>query len=303
MAIQHDGKSPGKIWYAWQKTKALSQSFFDYSTKNEAKAAAKNTGLTVGSAVSYGLANSYLLPLLPIPGIGLIVSVAGFFAVAHFGRKSFIKAKSVVKSPFVYNYVRQAEYKWQDKKSRPALLQRLKNSIKAKADKIPLPLVKAVKWAALALAVVGAAVATGGGLNALGIPAISGNATTLAILGGIAKAGAVVGLTSAAALGTVIGLAVVAIPVGLVLSAVARNAAIRRDPNRISFKPKPPKPPVNDDVTPIDKGVVFQPKAQSFEFNDNAPPANNSGLSDARKAAAEARANSRKNKGSSNRFT
>ena len=304
MAIQHDGKSPGKIWYAWQKTKALTMSFFDYSTKNEAKAAAKNTGFTFGSAIGYGLTNAYLLPLLPIPGIGIIASVAGFYAVAHFGRKAFIKTKSVVKSPFVYNYVRQAEYKWQDKKSRPALGQRIKNAIKAKVDKIPLPLVKAAKWAGLALAVAGAALATGGALNAAGVPAISGSATTATILGGIAKVGAVIGLSSAAAVGTAIGLAVVAIPVGLVLSAVARNAAIRRDPNRISFKPKPPKPPVNDDATPIDKGVVFQPTAQSFEFNDNAPPSNgaSAGLSDARKAAAEARAAARKNKSSSNRF-
>ncbi|MDE1151311.1 MAG: hypothetical protein PW788_02145 [Micavibrio sp.] len=298
MAIKYEGKSPNKLWYGWQRTKALVQSFGDYSTGKDAKAAAKNGGMTLGSAVSYGLANSYLLPFIPLPGIGIIASVAASIAVWHFGMNTYRKIKTVNNSNFVYNYVRQKEYAWEAKKARKPLLQRIKLGLKAKADKIPLPLVKAAKWLGIAAAVTGAALATGGALNALGVPAISGSATTATILGGIAKAGALIGLTATAAVGTAIGLAVAAIPVGVAVMVVARNTAIRRNPNRPSFKPKPPAPPTNDDKTPISKGVVFSAdKGSSFTFNDNAAPsaqdtpaAEAPGMSEARKAAAAARA-------------
>jgi len=301
MAIQYDGKSPSKIWYAWQRTKALATSFGDYSVGKDSKAAAKNGGMTLGSAIAYGLTNSYLLPFIPIPGIGLIASVGASIAVWHFGMKTYRKIKTVNSSNYVYNYVRQKEYAWEAKKARKPLLQRIKANLKAKADKIPLPVVKTAKWLGIAAAVVGATVATGGALNALGVPGIAGSTTAATILGGIAKAGALVGLTATAAAGTVIGLAVAAIPVGIAVMVVARNAAIHRDPNRPSFKPKPPAPPSNDDKTPISKGVVFSAeKGSSFTFNDNAAPSVDSSapeapaMSEARKAAAAARANRKK---------
>jgi len=189
--------------------------------------------------------------------------------------------------------------------------QRIKAGIQAKLDKIPLGVVKAAKWAGLALAAVGAVAATGGALNYAAIPAISANATTLAVLGGIAKAGALIGLTATAAVGTVVGLAVAAIPVGILLSVSARKAVYRREAEGKSFKPskQPKAAPTPQDTTPISKGVVFGPKSgQSFDFNDNAPPpaappaASADNLSEERRKAAEERAAARKNKGNSNRF-
>lgn len=309
MAVQHDGKSPGKLWYAWQKSKALSKSFFDYTTEKDARAGAKSAGISLGTLAGSSAVFHYVAVLAAVPLLPTVVGLVAGTVAINFGMKAFRKFQLVNNSPMVYNYVRQQEYKWVDRKTRKPLGQRLKAGIVAKLDKIPLGVVKAAKWAGVALAGLGAVATTGGLLNYAGIPAISSSPAMLTVLGGIAKAGALVGLTATAAVGTAVGIAVAAIPLGVLLAVKSRDAVYRRSNEGQSFKPskQPKTPPVTQGNEPISKGVVFGLKSgQSFDFNDNAPPAQppaaSAEISDARRQAAEARAAARKNKGNSNRF-
>ncbi len=293
MAIQYDGKSPGKLWYFWQNTKAMLRTPFEYSTQKDAKKAGKDVGIFVGAAaVTQGVLSVSMIAALPL--VPLLVSLVGFSVAINFGWQGFQKMRMLKNSSFVYGYVREKENQWLHRKADGNFLQRGLKSVKDKianfGSSIPLSVVKAGKWIGGGLAAAGAAVGIGAGLSYAGVPAFSTGATATGILGGIAHAGAVVGLSAAAAVATVTGLAVAAIPVGIAAMAWCNKTAYARNPDRPVFK----KPQPNGQ--PIDRGQVFTPKAKaaSFEFNtssNSAEPVNNnsSELSAERKRAAEER--------------
>lgn len=302
MSIKYDGKSPGKLWYFWQNTKALARTPFEYTTQRDAKKAGKDIGIFVGvAALTQGVLSVGMIAALPLAP--MLISLVGFSVALNFGWQGFNKIRALKNSSFVYGCVRENENKWLHRKADGNVFKRGLKSIKDKVasigSKIPLPLVKGGKWLGIAAAVTGAAAAIGAGLSYAGVPAFSTGAAASSILGGIAQAGAVIGLSAAAATATVTGLAVLAIPVGLVASAWCRKTAYARNPDRPVFKKPPPGAP------PIDRGQVFSSKAASFEFNANsntAAPVNDDALSEQRRKAAEQRAANRNRRDNSNRF-
>ena len=295
MSIKYDGKSPSRLWYFWQKTKALARTPFEYTTHNDAKKAGKDLGIFVGAAaVTQGILSIGMIAALPLAPT--LISLVGFSVALTYGWNGFQKARALMGSSFVYGYVREKENQWLHKKADGNALKRGLKSIKEKiagiGGKIPLPLVKAGKWLGIAAATVGAATGIGAALSYAGVPAFSTGAAATSILGGIAQVGAVVGLSAAAAVATVTGIAVAAIPLGLVAAAWCRKTAYARSPDRPSFKK-----PSSGSGQPIDRGQVFSPKAASFEFNTSSPSAtpvsngNDNELSEQRRKAAEERAN------------
>jgi hypothetical protein len=303
MSVQYEGKSPNKLWYFWQNTKALARTPFEYTTQRDARKAGKDVAIFIAAAaatsVVLGVPIIAALPVLPS-----LISIAGSLTASIFAWQGFQKIRALKNSSFVYGCVRESENKWLHRKADGNVFKRGLKSIKDKissiGSKIPLPLIKGGKWLGIAAAAAGAIAAIGAGLSYAGIPAFSTGATATTILGSIAQAGAVIGLSAAAATATVTGLALLAIPVGLAASAWCRKTAYTHDPNRPVFK----KP--SSGAQPIDRGQVFSSKAASFEFNANsstATPVNDDALTEQRKKAAEQRANNRKRGGNSNRFT
>ncbi|MEZ0260157.1 MAG: hypothetical protein ACAH80_04065 [Alphaproteobacteria bacterium] len=292
MSVRYDGKSPGKLWYFWQKTKAMAQTPFHYETQGEAKKIGKNMGIFVGAAAAtqivLGVGIIAALPLLPT-----LISLAGFSTALYFGWNGVRQIGPLAKSSFVYGSVREAEDKWLERKQKGNVLQRtlknVKDGVAKLADKIPLPLAKAGKWLGFGAAGAGVVAAVGAGLHYLGVPGLAAGS---AVATSVATAGAAIGLTAAATVAVVAGLAVAAIPLGILAAASLKASVNRRAPaERPTFgKPKGPKPPSNDDG---DRNTVFQPKATSVNFNDNAPPAKDDGLTEQRRKAAEARANNK----------
>lgn len=123
MAIQYNGKSPGKLWYGYQNTKAFFKAFGDYTTKREAAAGAKNTGIALGTLA---VAQMIVIPMIAfVPLLPLVVSLASSVAAIHYAFKAFRDFKGVAQSRFVSNEVSAAEDRWADKKARPGLLKRL----------------------------------------------------------------------------------------------------------------------------------------------------------------------------------
>lgn len=305
MAIRYDGKQPSKLWYFWQKTKALAQTPFNITTRKDAARFGKDAGITAGTLVAANLLLG--VPIIAAtPILPWIIGAAAIMTGFKFGREAWFKFKALKETALVSNYVRDKENKWFDRKARGPLLKRIKDGVKAKIDAIPLGVVKAAKWLGLGAAAAGATGAAAGALSYAGVPAFATGAAATTVLSAIAQAGAVIGLTAAGATAVALGLAVAAIPAGIGLFVAARNAAIRRSPDRPSFGPKKSAPQPSGE--PIEKGVVFTAeKGNSFDFNDSAKPqapanGNDDALSEARRKAAEERARNRKGRDNSKRF-
>lgn len=299
MSVRYDGKSPSKLWYFWQKTKAMAQTPFHYETQGEAKKIGKNMGIFVGAAAATQLVLSVSI-IAALPLVPTLISLAGFSTALYFGWNGVRQIGQLAKSSFVYGSVRQSEDKWLERKQKGNVLERtlknVKDGVAKLADKIPLPLAKAGKWLGFGAAGVGAVAAVGAGLHYLGVPGLAAGS---AVATTVASAGAAIGLTAAATVAVVAGLAVAAIPLGILAAASLKASVNRRAPNKPTFgKPKGPKPPSNDDGG--DKNVVFQPKATSVEFNNSAPK--DDGLSEERRKAAEQRAANKQRRGGGPKF-
>ncbi len=299
MGVQYDGKSPGKGWYFWQKTKALARTPFNHTTRKDAGRFGKDAGITVGvlagANIALGIPVLMAAPILP----WVIGATAIFFAFKH-GRAAWSKFGALKETAAVTNYVREQENNWYEKQVRKPLLTRIKDGFKKKVDAIPAPVIKTLKFAGLALAVAG--VATGGAI-ALGafalVPALAPFAAA------VVQAGAAIGLTATAATATAIGISALAVPAAGVATYTTSNASIlRRDPASSPFKFQKP----SQTQKPISQGEVFSPGAngKSFDFNDEAKPAtptaNDNSQNEARRKAAEERAKNKKNRDNSKKF-
>lgn len=298
MGVQYDGKSPGKAWYFWQKTKALAKTPFNHTTRKDAGRFGKDAGITLGvlagANIALGIPVLMAAPIVP----WVIGATAIFFAFKH-GRAAWSKFGALKETAAVTNYVREQENKWYDKQARKPLLTRVKDGIKKKIDAIPAPAIKALKFAGLAVAVAGLAAGGAIALGAFGlVPALAPLAAT------IVEAGAAIGLTATAATATAIGVSALAVPAAGIATYTTSNASIlRRDPANSPFKFKKP----SDNAKPISQGEVFTPGAngKSFDFNSEAKPAaptNDNAASDARRKAAEERARNKKNRDNSKKF-
>lgn len=299
MGVQYDGKSPGKAWYFWQKTKALAMTPFNHTTRKDAGRFAKDAGITTGILVGANLLLGVPV-LMAAPILPWVIGFAAITGAFKFGRDAWSKFGALKETAAVTNYVRGQENKWYDKQVRKPLLTRIKDGFKKKVDAIPAPVIKTLKFAGLALAVAG--LATGGAiaLGAFGlVPALAPLAAT------IVEAGAAIGLSATAATATAIGLSALAAPAAGIATFTTSNASIlRRDPANSPFKFKKP----SETAKPISQGEVFSPGAngKSFEFNDEAKPAtptaNDNAANEQRRKAAEERAKNKKNRDNSKKF-
>jgi len=132
MAIQYKGKSPNKLWYGYQNTKAFFKAFGDYTTKRDAQAGAKNSAVSLGTLA---VAQMVVIPAIAaVPLLPLVVSLASSVAAIHFAFKAFHNFKAVAQSRFVSNEVGAAEERWADRQARPGLLKRLGASFGKKKD-------------------------------------------------------------------------------------------------------------------------------------------------------------------------
>lgn len=123
MAIQYKGKSPNKLWYGYQNTKAFFKAFGDYTTKKDAQNGAKNTGISLGTLF---VAHMIVIPAIAsVPFIPLVVSLASSVAAIHYAFKAFRDFKEVGQSRFLAAEVSSAEDRWADNKARPGLLKRM----------------------------------------------------------------------------------------------------------------------------------------------------------------------------------
>lgn len=123
MAIQYKGKSPNKLWYGYQNTKAFFKAFGDYTTKRDAQTGAKNSAISLGTLA---VAQMVVIPAIAfVPLLPLVVSLASSVAAIHFAFKAFHNFKEVAQSRFVSNEVSAAEDRWADNKARPGLFKRI----------------------------------------------------------------------------------------------------------------------------------------------------------------------------------
>ncbi|MBI1215068.1 MAG: hypothetical protein GC185_04515 [Alphaproteobacteria bacterium] len=305
MSVKYNGKSPSKLWYIWQNTKGFAHSITNPATKKDAKAGAKSGGISAAVLLGGGAITKIgFIAIMPI--IPTVISLAAVGGAGYFGLNAYRKFKLIKKSSTHQTYMRKQEQKWLDRKNRAPLFTRIKEGIGKKIDSIPRPLLKIAKWGGIGTALAGVAASGAAALNALGVGAFSTGATATAVLGGIVKAGAIVGLTATAAPAVAVAIAVAAIPVGIAAAVTASKIAYRTDPERLSFGKKKkwaideqedaPKKQLSSTAEPAPAPA----QQQSGAFNDNAAPKKeepaeeDTALSEARKKAAAERRAARK---------
>lgn len=291
MGVQFNGKSPSKLWYVAQTTKAMMMTPFNHTTRKDAGRLGKNAAIITGSLIA---ANFLMgVPLIGGTILSWVVGGAAITATFHFGRKGWEQFKGLKETAFVSNYVREQENKWYERKKNGNVFTRALNSVKEKFAKIPAAVKQVAKWGGLATAVAALGAGAAGALGHFGVvPALAPFAE--AVIG----IGVAAGLTATVAAGVALGAAVVAIPVGL---GVFRAASKSLDAANPGSKPgffKRPAP----DGKPISEGTVFTGEAKSFDFNDNAAPKKDDALAKQRAAAAEARNKNKQRRDNSNKF-
>ena len=359
MSVSYKGKSPGKIWYTWQKTKGMfATKQYKPFAKNSTGAGLSATGTvliqqqlaTVLSYLPLGLAGlggmaaynafkavrpgddlknkvstgdrwksaakyagaAVLLGLLT-PTAATWVSLGLIGATGFFGLRSVQSWKAAASSIDVRNYVRKQENTWLDKKDAGPWHKRLGRKIKAIGTSIKMGLAKTVKWgsvttgvATLAATAIGAAQYAGYGILSAGAAATVTTAAT--------SVGALVGLAAAPALITAAAIVLTATTVTGLLAhnkireiRASRDAGVRE--NRFLKKPREIEETPAADTTPAKLSNDNKPQtAATFNAQADTKPAaqpqvetpkaeDSEELSDARRAAAEARRKRRKDTG------
>src|SRR5690606_13939554 len=97
--------------------------FGDYTTKREAQAGLKNTGISLGTLF---VAQMIVIPAIAaVPFVPLVLSLASSVFAIHYGIKAFYDFKNVAQSRFVANEVSAAEDRWADRQARPGFFKRM----------------------------------------------------------------------------------------------------------------------------------------------------------------------------------
>jgi hypothetical protein len=268
MKPQYEGRSPGRIWYAWQRTKALASTFRNSATKSEAKGMGRNTAISAGSLLTAG----YIYANITLMGLPTVLLIAGVAAGGFFGIKAFNDIRSLRKSSACVNYIREQENKWVVKQSKPKLMSRIKAAF-----------TRAGTVLGCALAAAGTALATTAILQYTGVIL----PTTLAsVFGPVA---ATIGFN------ILLGFSLGTIPLGIVGAIVCHKATRRllgkKEPEKKSFFYKAPSAQ-NDN-----KSTVKNQQSVTNTFSQSATVKKETALSEERLKAAEARKAGRKKDG------
>lgn len=354
MSVSYEGKSPGKLWYTWQKTKGI------FATKQH-KPFAKNTtgaGLSATGTVLIQQQLATVLAYLPLglaglggmaaynaykavrPGndlknkistgdrwksvakyagaavlLGVLTPTAATWvslgligATGFFGLRSVQSWKAAANSMDVRNYIRKQENKWLDKKAEGPWHKRLGRKIKAIGTSIKLGVAKAVKWGSVSTGVATLAAAAVGAAQYYGVGILSAGAAST-ITTAAASVGAVVGLAAAPAMITAAAIVLTTSAVaGLIAHHKIREIRASRDEgvreNRFLKKSRTLED-APEETAPATLSNDNAPKAAaSFNTNADTKPVEQpkaeepkEELSEARKAAAEARRKRRKDTG------
>lgn len=281
MALRHEGVSPSKFWYTWQKTKGILKTFPDKNYGKDAKVMLRHAGLAAGAALGgCALASLLYIPLL-IPFVSSLAATAG---TGFFGYQAYNKIKILKDSPVVSRYVKEQEKTWLEKKTRAPLLSRMGAFCKRVFGKALLPVVKAGKWLGIAKATIGTLLGAVGACQLAGMNIISATA--------LGAAGASVGLSAGGALIAATAICFVAVPAGIGFSLLCRKAANRLEKDFVDRQPE-------SRSVPAFKSRLEEKHARSSSprpaagFNA-AAPAEQTQLSEERRKVAEERAAQRK---------
>lgn len=205
MTIEFEGKSPGKIWYAWQRAKSLGQIFVNKDLRNSVK----STALSATSAIGVPVAGLYLSPfamIVPFLGPIAVLGVTGGIG-AFMCWKTYKNARDLKNSNVFSNYIRQQEYEWHDRKKTAAAAKMTDSARKSRAF-----ILKAGAVAGYALAALGGTGAIVGGLQYAGVVSII-------------PAAALTALTAVISLPAAIAIAATAIPTGIIAGLAFGNRA------------------------------------------------------------------------------
>lgn len=279
-----------------------------------------STGSRWKSAAKYGGAAILLGILTPTAATWVSLGLIG--ATGYFGLRGFQSWKAAAQSMDVRNYVRGQESKWLDKKQAGTLRQRLTRKIKSIGTNIKMGVMKTLKFGSIGTGIAATAATALGVAQYYGAGLLSAGAVS-SVTAAITTAGAAIGIAAAPALITAAVIVAAAIPVSAAVGLVAhhkiREIRASREGNAPTGNRFLKKKPVANDDTP-------EESAPSKLSNDNAPkaaegfntnadkepaktvakqepkpqpkPEEDEALSEARRAAAEARRNRRKSGGS-----
>lgn len=265
MKPQYEGRSPGRLWYGWQHTKAFVKTLASKATRSGAKSFGKNTGLTAAAFTAAGFFSN-----ITFFGIPSLVMLVGIGAGALCGFRAFRNARDLTRSSTYRDFMRHQENKWVVKQSKPKLMARIK-SLFTRAGTV----------LGYALATAGAALATTAGLQMGGV--ISSAALTT-VLGGVA---------ATVSLPVILGVAAAAIPLGIIGGIVCRKATRRL----LGIQPGDKKPAANVKAIDAknDNKTAFKNQSATSAFTSSATVTTQSSeLSDERKKAQEERLRNKK---------
>lgn len=277
MAGLHNGQSPSKIWYAYQRTKGVFKSMTDKTYGRDAKVMAVQSGTSAAClGAAYLLAGvSTFLFFIPVVGA---VGAGGFF-----GYQAYKSGKTVTRSPVVTNHMRLAERAWVEKKSKPSAFSRSVAALKRAYGATGATVMTVCKWASTATAVT-----AGIALGVVGAEFFSAGlippAITTAVVGAVTTTGATLGLGATAALWGAGAALALAIPAAVGVGALCRMAATKLSTVATTKAATPKRPVLKSrlDDTPSTLGNTPSPAA---EFNAPRPQSAESVAAAAERAA------------------
>ncbi len=273
-----------------------------------------STGTRWKSAAKYAGAAVLLGILTPTAATWVSLGLIG--ATGYFGLRGVQEWKGAAKSHDVRNYVQKQETKWLDKKEAGPWHKRLGRKIKAIGTNIKMGFAKTMKWGGIITGIAATAATALGVAQYYGVGLLSAGAAST-VTTAVTTLGAAVGIAAAPALITAAVIVAAAIPVSAVVGLLAHNKireirASREEgvrENRFLKKSRSIEDAQAEDTSPAKLSNDNVPKAAaSFNTNgDKKPTATpkatapveevSEEISEARRAAAEARRKRRKDTG------
>ncbi|HCS23849.1 MAG TPA: hypothetical protein PLW48_10745 [Alphaproteobacteria bacterium] len=149
MANEYTGEKPGKLWYAFQNTKAFIKAM-GYPNKDVAIAARNNIIATVAVAavasvvvpwlgVSFTSFHVALATniLLPVADISLVTGAAAAFYGGKHAVQAFKQLKFIADSDSFKEHRQAAEDKWHEKRNRPSVLKQIARGVSQALQSAP----------------------------------------------------------------------------------------------------------------------------------------------------------------------
>lgn len=184
--VSHDGKSPGKFWYALQRTRGVIAAAADPKNRGELTQIGVLSGLAVVGTLGVG-AFALSNPFAAL-GLWMVLTPAGIGGViSGFVVKS--KIQEFCKGPSVQSFIRKRESKWLERQKNP-----ISKRVAGFAKKAAL---HAGKVGGFVAAGAGLVLGVAGGLAMANVGTVAGNALLGGVFAKMSAAAAGVGLAVA----------------------------------------------------------------------------------------------------------